>query len=151
ALAAAADRGTRAQLEPCDEARPSRVGGGLGSGNGDVTAGARLEPADCLCIELPLDARARRARYVERPGVDDLVGLLPVLRPVENVVGLLRNRVRGLPVLHRLVHPPAVEPGADGRGGLVDVHVDVAGGTGPGEVAIDVLGETVEGREHRVD
>ena len=60
--------------------------------------------------------------------------------------------MRGLPVDHRLVPPPPVEVGADGRRELVDVgmHLLVFGGA-PAEAPVLVFHVTVQGHKHRVD
>jgi len=51
--------------------------------HGDVVAGATLEPPQCVGVELALDPRSPAARFGEGLGVDDLLGRLPLPRPVE--------------------------------------------------------------------
>ena len=54
-------------------------------------------------IELALDPRSHAARFGEGPGVDDLLGRLPLPRPVEYELRLVGDAVRVLLVDHRLV------------------------------------------------
>ena len=79
--------------------------GETGPIHGDIVAGVALEPPDRVGIELALDPRSHAARLGEGSRVNDLLGRLPLLRSVAHVVRPAGNRVRGLPVDHRLVHP----------------------------------------------
>ena len=81
--------------------------------NGDVVAGGALEPPHYVGIELALDPHSDAARLVEGSGVNDLLGRLPLPRPVAQKLRQVGNRVRSLPIGHRLVHPSPVEVGAN--------------------------------------
>jgi hypothetical protein len=89
------------------------LGGALGAADAEVPFGRLLQITDPVRIELALDPGPRRRGLLERPRVDDLVGVLPdggVLADVR--VRLLQAR-RVLPVAHRLVQAAAVEGGPD--------------------------------------
>ena len=64
-------------------------------------------------IEKPLDFCPCAARLGERPRVNDFLRFLPLPRKVEYELWLIRNRVRGFLVQHRLVHSPSVKTGAE--------------------------------------
>lgn len=98
-------------MELVDQTGPYRVRGEFRTVNSDVLIGVGLEPPDRVGLELTFNTRPRAARLGEGAGINDLLGRLPLPRPVEHELRLVGNRVRGLPVDHCLVHPPSVEVG----------------------------------------
>ena len=99
------------------------LGGEPRAADGEVAVGRFLQLSHLFRVEVPLDAGPGGVRRLERGGVHDLVRRLPDPREVEPDGRLAGERVRGLPVAHRLVHPPAVEIGADRPLQLVDERV----------------------------
>ncbi len=62
-----------------------------------------------------------------------------------------RERMRGFPVAHRLVHPPAVQIGADRPLEFVDERVYLLVRCRPFEASVRVGGVAVERHDGRVD
>ena len=82
-FSAADDHGADDDLELVDKTGPYRVRGGFRTVNSDVVLGVGLEPPDPVGIKLTLNPRPRAARLGEGPGINDLLGCLPLPRPVE--------------------------------------------------------------------
>jgi len=136
-------------LELVDKPRPYRLRCEFRTVNSDVTLGVGLEPPDGVGIEFTLDPRPGAARLAKGSGVDDLLRCLPLLRKVEHEPWLIGNRVRGLPVHHRLVHPASVQIRAELRRKVVDVgvHLFVFRST-PAKAAMLVFCVTVQRHDH---
>src|SRR4051812_24936265 len=134
-LAGADGDGVEVEVDLVDETVAQRLRGELRAADAEVGRRSGLELPDAVGFELALEPRARGGHALQRPRVDDLLG-----RPPDLCV-LLRDGVRvalgrrGLPVGHRLVHPAAVEVGADRPLLGVDERMDLLVGRGPVEPA----------------
>src|SRR5262245_34988713 len=82
ALAGPDDDGHQEELELVDEPRRHGLTRELGAADPDVIARARLQRADRVSVEGPLDPGPCGRRGGERPREDDLVGGLPDRREV---------------------------------------------------------------------
>jgi len=137
----------------------------MGPGTGDTrppapprTPGRRDRDRPRRCLHLPdriwvegsLDPGPRAGYRLQRVGVHDLLGRPPYLREVL-LDWVVRHGVGGLPVDHRLVHPAAVEVGADRPLEVVDEGVRVLGRLGPVKVAVLVRYVAVERGDRRGD
>jgi len=113
-------------------------------------------PALAFSCETAAGSKSRSIRVLalhglERRGVHDLVGRLPDPREVPNVIRLVGDGVRRLPVGHHLVHAAPKEVGADRPLELVDDGMHLVVGFGPVEVAVVVGDVAVERRDRRVN
>ena len=76
-LAAAKDSRHDEQMILVDEPRPDGMGGEGGTTHRNIVRQLRLQVANHLRIEFPLETRLRCRDGLERFGIDDLVGRLP--------------------------------------------------------------------------
>src|SRR5580704_9676314 len=127
------------------------LGGEMCTAHGEVAVGRFLQLADLVRVEVPLDAGPGAVRRLERGGVHDLVGGLPDLREVERDGTPARDRMRGLPGAHCLVHPPSVEICADRTLQVVDECVHFLVRRRPVKVSVRVGDVAVERHDGRVD
>src|SRR5262250_917872 len=112
-FSAADDHWADTHLELVDKPCLDRLRGEFRTGHSDVARDICLELADPIGIERQLDFCPCAARLGEGPRVNDFLRSLPLPRKVEHELWLIGNRVRGLPVQHRLVHSPSVKTGAE--------------------------------------
>jgi hypothetical protein len=96
-VSATDDSGTDDHLDLVDQASLQCMRRELGSVDSEVVVGVGNEPSDRVRIELPLDSYPRAARLGESPGVNDLVGRLPLPRKVQHERPLIGERVRPFP------------------------------------------------------
>jgi hypothetical protein len=119
--------------------------------DGQVARGGRLHLADRIGVEAALEPRVGGRDFMQRRGVDDLVGRLPDVREVGHELRLGRQGRLGLPDGHRLVQAPPIEVGTDGAHKVGDEGEDLVDGLGPLEPAVRVLDVAVKGHIRRVD
>jgi hypothetical protein len=130
--------------------RPERLGGELWTAHADVTLRRCLHLPDRIGVEGSLDPGPRAGDRLQRVGVHDLLSRPPYLHEVL-LDWMVRHGVGGLSVDHRLVHPAAVEVGADRPLEVVDEGVRVLGRLGPVKVAVLVRYLAVERGDRRGD
>ena len=70
------------QVVLVDQPGLDRLGGEVGTADGDVASRRRLQLPDRFGVEVALDPRPGAGDRLQRLGVDDLVGRLPDLREV---------------------------------------------------------------------
>ena len=131
--------------------RAERLGGEARAANGDVARRLGLHLSHRVCVEVPLDPSSGARNRFERPRVDDLVGRPPDLREVAHDLRLSGHVGHVLPGDHRLVHPAAVEVGADRPLEVVDEGVHLLVGGSPVKRSRLILDVAVQRCDGRVD
>lgn len=84
-LSAPHDCGADSHLKLIDKAQANRLRGEFRTVNGNVVRAIGFEASDRIAIKLPLDPCPRTARFIERSGVNYLLGRLPL--PRQRTVG----------------------------------------------------------------